>query len=162
MNTALRDWPPQLRRLAVSFVLVAAAGVTAGLLLVAQVTGRSMAGMRNYFRGSPVSADDIPEYFPKPLMEMLVTTHNHLISLAVLFAFMGFLVYFARIVPVRWKSFLMLEPFVSLATTFGGLWLVRFVHGGFVWLVLCSSAIVYATFYLQAVAVLVESHRASS
>ena len=49
--------------------------------------------------------------------------HSHVITLSMLFIFLQCLIYFTSI-PASLKTFLMIEPMLSLLFTFGGLWML--------------------------------------
>ncbi|OQY69703.1 MAG: hypothetical protein B6D45_12395 [Ignavibacteriales bacterium UTCHB3] len=54
------------------------------------------------------------------------------------------------------KGFLMVEPLISTLFTFGGIWLVRFVHPGFIYLTVVSSSLIYISFAVMAIVALYE------
>lgn len=153
----LRTLPAGLRKPALAFMLVLTCGVTVGLVLVFVTTRASVSGMVERFNGSQVSdPSEILTHYPKPLLELLITTHSHVITFALIFLAVGILFYGVRSHSSRWKTFWMTEPFVSTATTFGGMWLMRYVHPGFAYLVLASSALLYFSFYWMAAFIVYE------
>jgi len=147
---SIKNWSGQWKALAAAFVLLLDIGVSVGLALVALTTGAKIQGVATRFRGS--SPEDInsgvAEEFGKPFFDMLLTTHNHVIPFSLIFLALGVLVGCTSLPKGRWKTFLMVDPFVSTFTTFGGLWLMRYLHEGFVWLVVLSSALLYGGLYL--------------
>tara|TARA_B100000586_G_C19831887_1_gene310881 strand:- start:79 stop:582 length:504 start_codon:yes stop_codon:yes gene_type:complete len=132
-------------------------GVGVGLFYVANTTNLSVIGTTEQFKGSDVNNEfEIPEKYPKPLSELLMTTHNHLISLTFIFLIIGSVFYFSSIFPENVKSILIIEPFVSILTTFAGIWLISFGYPIFVYLVLPSGILMYLCFFLMAVSILYE------
>ena len=70
-------------------------GVTIGLIYVQSTTNISAEGTVHRYAGSEAKDEfDIPEYYPKPKSDMLMTTHNHIISFAMIFGMIGLLFYF--------------------------------------------------------------------
>lgn len=82
---------------------------------------------------------------PKTLNEMIITTHNHVISLSILFLITGLVFIFFQ--PSNRLQLLTVEPFISLITTFGSLWLVFLGFTVFKYLAYISGIIMHATFY---------------
>ena len=50
----------------------------------------------------------------------------------------------------------MVEPFVALLVSFSAMWLMRYVDDRFSWLLMLSSGLMAATFYVQSFFVLRE------
>ncbi len=86
----------------------------------------------------------------KPISEMLITTHNHILGFSFIFFITGMIFYFNSIISGFWKSFLLIEPTISIVITFGSIWLMRFVHEDFVYLTILSSVILYLSFFIMA------------
>ena len=138
-------------------VLNLTAGVSIGLYYVSNTTHLSLEGTAEQFRGSSVDNNfDIPEKFPKPISELLTTTHNHIISMTFIFFIMGGIFYFNSIITGFWKTFFIAEPFFSILATFGGIWLIRFIHSSFSYLVMVSGVLMYLSFFIMAGAIIYE------
>ena len=132
-------------------------GVSIGLYYVSNTTQLSPAGTTEHFGGSEIDTEfDIPEKYPKPVSELLITTHNHILSLTLIFLVIGGIFYFNSTITGGLKTFLIGEPFISILTTFGGIWLIRFVHPGFVYLVIPSSILMYSCYFIMAGTLLFE------
>ena len=54
------------------------------------------------------------------------------------------------------KTILIVEPFISILTTFGGIWLIRFVHPAFSYLVIISGILMYGCYFTMAGVLLYE------
>ena len=132
-------------------------GVGIGLYYVANTTELTPAGTAEHFSGSEIDAEfDIPEKYPKPVLELHTTTHNHNFSLTLIFLVIGGIFYFNSSISGRMKIFLIAEPFISIITTFGGIWLIRFVHPAFVYLVIPSGILMYTCYFIMAGVLLYE------
>ncbi len=153
----LYQLPRAIKLLLMLTVLNLTVGVGIGLYYVSNTTHLSPEGTAEQFRGSSVDNNfDIPEKFPKPTSELLTTTHNHIISMTFIFFIMGGIFYFNSIITGFWKSFFIAEPFFSILATFGGIWLIRFIHSSFSYLVMVSGVLMYLSFFIMAGAIIYE------
>jgi len=50
----------------------------------------------------------------------------------------------------RWRRLVITEPFGAILVSFSAMWLMRYVDPRFAWLLIASSSLLAATFYLQA------------
>ena len=156
-NISLHQLPAKLKLLLLLTVVNLTVGVGIGLYYVANTTQLSPDGTTEHFSGSEVESDfDIPEKYPKPVSELLTTTHNHILSLTLIFLVIGGIFYFNTSISGRMKTFLIAEPFISIITTFGGIWLMRFVHPAFVYLVIPSGILMYGCYFIMAGVLLYE------
>ena len=153
----LQQLPAQIKLLLFFTVLNLTFGVSIGLYYVAITTQLSPAGTTEHFSGSEIDAEfDIPEKYPKPVLELLTTTHNHILSLTLIFLVIGGIFYFNSSISGRMKTFLIAEPFISILITFGGIWLIRFVHPAFSYLVIISGILMYGCYFIMAGVLLYE------
>ena len=151
LKIKLYQLPKGIKLLLLLTVLNLMVGVGVGLYYVANTTHLSLEGTSEQFRGSILEDEfDIPEKFPKPISELLTTTHNHIISMTFIFFIMGGIFYLNSIITGYWKSFFIAEPFFSILATFGGIWLIRFIHPSFAYLVMVSGVLMYLSFFLMA------------
>jgi len=153
----LYQLPRAIKLLLMLTVLNLTVGVGIGLYYVSNTTHLSPEGTAEQFRGSSVDNNfDIPEKFPKPISELLTTTHNHIISMTFIFFIMGGIFFFNSIITGFWKSFFIAEPFFSILATFGGIWLIRFIHSSFSYLVMVSGILMYLSFFIMAGTIIYE------
>ncbi len=147
----LYELPRKLKILCFITVFNLTIGVGVGLYYVGYTTQYSLSGTSEHFAGSKISDDfDIPDKYPKPFTELLNTTHTHVISLTFIFLIIGGIFYFNSIITGSMKTILIIEPFISIIVTFGGIWLVRFIHPGFSYLVILSGILMYLSFIIMA------------
>ena len=150
-NILLHQLPAKFKLLLLLTVVNLTVGVGIGLYYVANTTELTPAGTTEHFSGSEIDAEfDIPEKYPKPVSELLITTHNHILSLSLIFLVIGGIFYFNSSISGGMKTFLIAEPFISIITTFGGIWLMRFVHPAFVYLVIPSGILMYTCYFIMA------------
>ena len=156
-STKLYEFPNKLKLLCFLTVFNITVGVGVGLYYVGYTTQYSSIGTSEHFAGSKVSDDfDIPDKYPKPISELLNTTHTHVISMTFIFLIIGGIFYFNSIITGSMKIILILEPFISIMATFGGIWLIRFIHPGFSYLVLLSGILMYMSFFIMAITIFYE------
>ena len=118
-------------------------GIFTGLGYVYYTTNMNVTGTIEHYNGSEVLGDEIPEEFPKPIEEMILSTHAHVNSFALISFVLGLIFYFNSLISGALKLLLMVEPFVSILITFSGLWLLRYKSELFVYIVLVSSFLMY-------------------
>lgn len=153
--------PAPLRTVARWVTIVQAVGYTVSLLFVFHTTRMTPAGAAARYRGTDPLLTQGAMQFPKPLGEMLLSTHTHLLSMAVIFALSGAAFALCRWPrSERWKRFLIAEPFATILVSLAAIWLMRYVDARFSWLLMASSTVMAATFYLQTVVILRDLHQA--
>lgn len=139
------------------FLIVLSIGVTIGLIYVYSTTTISSIGITDHYAGSEtIDEFDIPLKYPKPINEMLLTTHNHIISFALIFFLVSIIFYFNTIITGKIKFFLLIEPLISTIFTFGSLWGIRFIDKSFIFITILSSSILYLSFYFIVLILLYE------
>ena len=139
-NFQLRNASRTVKLFLTAFLAVLSFGYAFGLVFVHHTTSMSPEGVLEQYRGNgPDNLTRGELKYEKTVDEMLTFTHNHVLSLTILFFIVGGILLFSSSPPDPWKRLLIIEPFVAILTTFGGLWLMRFSSGWFVWLVILSG-----------------------
>lgn len=162
MSVTWHGVPPALRSVARWVVIVQLVGYTTSLVFVWHTTRLVPPGIESRYRGLDPEAVQGAMQFPKSFTEMLTITHTHLLSMAVIFVITGIGVALCERVAERWKRVLVAEPFVALLVSFSAMWLMRYVHPRFSWLLEASSTVLAITFYVQSYLVLRELRREAS
>lgn len=148
-NFYLKDLENDLKYFLIIFLATLGIGISVGLSYVYLTTDMTPAGTVDRFNGSEVLENEIPEEFPKPIESMILTTHNHVLSFAMISFLIGIIFYFNSSIIGRMKLFLMLEPFISTIITFGSLWLMRYTNDIFIYLVILSAIIMHICWYVM-------------
>ena len=155
MSYKLFELDKTLKNFLIAILFVLTTGLGAGLIYLNYTTDYTPKGTIERFNGTNIEQEmddfDIPENYPKPISEMLITTHNHILGFSFIFFITGMIFYFNSIINGFWKAFLLIEPTISIVITFGSIWLMRFVHEDLVYLTILSSAILYLSFFIMAV-----------
>ncbi len=144
----LKSLPTVQKALLVSFLMILSIGFYTGLGFVSNTTGVTPNGIESQYLGNENEDGVVMEMkFKKSEREMLTIIHTHTMSLALVFGIVGFLVSLTGL-PNKFKLFLMIEPFVSVALTFGGLFVMWLGVNWFCYIVAFSGflmTITYAT-----------------
>ncbi len=153
MNIKLFELDKTLKNFLIAILFVLTTGLGTGLIYLNYTTDYTPKGTIQRYNGTDIEQEmddfDIPEYYPKPISEILITTHNHILGFSFIFFITGLIFYFNSIINGFWKSFLLIEPPISIVITFGSIWLMRFVHENFVYLTFFSSIILYFSFFFM-------------
>jgi len=131
MNTSyINIWAKELKLLVGTFIIVLSIGFFSGLSFVSETSSFSSNGIQENYLGN----EDIPDAeemkFKKSDKEMLSVIHSHILSMSMIFFLVALLVYHVEF-NTAFKKFLMIEPLVSVVTTFGGLY---FLWKGVLWM----------------------------
>jgi hypothetical protein len=147
-NFKLSELSPDTKRLFRAFLIVLTVGVCLGLYFISLNSSFNPDGVVTHFSGSE-TPDEFELSYGKSLKELVLTTHNHVISFSFIFVLLGGIFLGVERISPRLKKFLLVEPFVSILTTFGSMFLIRFVHPSFVYLMILSSVVLYLSYFLM-------------
>ena len=159
MKITLYSLDKTLKRFLSAFLIVLTLGVTIGIIYLNYTTSMTPAGTVERYNGSQQGELDefeIAESYPKQINELLLTTHNHIISFAFIFGLLGTIFYFNSVTIGFWKDFLLIEPLISTLITFSSIWGIRYIHEGFVYVTIISAMLMYVSFYAMSVISLYE------
>ncbi|HET6401213.1 MAG TPA: hypothetical protein VFH95_07415 [Candidatus Kapabacteria bacterium] len=177
----LRNLPREVRLFAAMIMLALGLGYAHALAYVYQTTRIVPAGIEQRFRGtetnpstestpSTASAEELEDtteaappptitgelQYQKSLAEMLNIIHTHILSMTFLFSLSGLITLMTASTGTKFRKFVVIEPFIGILVTFAGLWLMRYVHPAFSWLVSLSGTLMALAFAGQCWAVIQE------
>ncbi len=155
LNGLIHTFPKHVKLFIAAFVIVLSIGYMTGLLFVGQTKSTTPDGMVENYLGNEDNADAKVMKFEKGEREMLTILHTHVLSISFIFFFLGGLISITSL-PRKLKAFLMVEPFLSIILTFGGIYLL---WKGMLWMkyvVLISGIVMTAVFVIGAIAVLIQ------
>ena len=118
-------------------------GIFIGIGYIYFTTNLNPEGTIEHYNGSEIIENEIPEEYPKSLESMILNTHAHVNSFAIISLLIGFIFYFNSIIGNKLKLLLLIEPFISITITFSSIWLMRYLNENFVFLVIISSFLMY-------------------
>lgn len=156
MRFRLRDADQTLKLFITTFLVVLTFGYVVGLLFVDHATSLSAKGIHEQFLGNEGSEGMGDLKYPKSTNEMFTFMHNHMLSMALVFFAVGGIFYFSSILSEKAKRLLLLEPFIAVVITFGGIALIRYVSPSLSWLVMISGASLFACYCTMVVVIVME------
>ena len=155
-NLYLKDLDSDAKYFLSAFLVTLCIGISIGLFYVYLTTDMSASGSIEQFNGSQVLENEITDKFPKPLENMILTTHDHILSFAMISLLIGAIFYFNSTITGNLKIILLIEPFLSSLLMFGSLWVMKYLSSSFVYLMIISAVATYASWYIMMVVSLYE------
>ncbi|MBB6681311.1 hypothetical protein H4O20_07635 [Aequorivita sp. 609] len=155
LHGQIHNLPRYVKQFIAAFVIVLSVGYFTGLNFVRQTDSTDTKGLVENYLGNEDVEDAAVMKFKKSEREMLTILHTHILSISFIFLILGVLVAITSL-PVKLKSFLMIEPFVSIILTFGGIY---FMWKGMLWMkwiVMLSGTLMTLVYIIAAVAILMQ------
>ncbi len=147
----------EIKSLITAFIIVLSIGFYSGLLFVNETSSASPIGIQENYLGNENNEEAIVMKFKKSEREMLSIVHSHILSMSMIFFFVGLLVSITSLKKPL-KTFLMIEPFFSVLFTFGGMHLL---WKGVLWMkyvVMFSGLLMTLSFTAAIIIILKELH----
>jgi len=153
LHGLLHTFPKHIKLFIAAFVILLSVGYGSGLLFVGNTNSNNPNGMEENYLGNEDDENAAVMKFKKGEREMLTLLHTHVLSISFIFFFLGCLVALTSL-PKKLKSFLMIEPFLSILLTFGGIYLL---WKGILWMkyvVMLSGIVMTLVFIVSAFSIL--------
>ena len=144
----IHQFPKEIKLLIIVFTCTLSIGFYSGISFVRDTSGTNPSGVEQRYLGNENDVDATKMQFKKTKAEVITLVHNHVLSLSVIF-FLLAVILATTSINKKLKIFLMIEPFVSILLTFGGIYLM---WSGVVWfkyVVVISGILMTATFMLS-------------
>tara|TARA_B100000508_G_C11394176_1_gene244915 strand:- start:58 stop:549 length:492 start_codon:yes stop_codon:yes gene_type:complete len=148
----IHQFPKEIKFLILSFIVVLSIGYYGGLSFVRSTTSMSSSGIETRYLGNEDDESAEIMKFKKSEGDILTLVHNHMLSMSVIFFLLGIIVATTSI-NKRLKYFLMIEPFVSIILTFGGIYLLWLGITWFKYIVMLSGLFLTLSFVTATFAV---------
>ena len=145
--------PKELKWLLSVFIIVLSIGFYSGLLFVSETSSANPNGIEEQYLGNELDEDAKVMKFRKSEKEMLTLVHGHILSMSIIFFLVGMILSITKL-NKKLKLFLMVEPFISVLFTFGGIY---FLWKGFNWMkyiVMFSGSLMTLTFTVSVIIIL--------
>ena len=145
--------PKEIKLLIGVFVIVLSIGFFSGLLFVGETSSANPNGIEEQYLGNEHDEDAQVMKFKKSEKEMLSLVHSHVLSMSIIFFLLALIVSITKL-NKQLKTFLMVEPLVSVVLTFGGLY---FLWTGILWMkyiVMVSGTLMTLSFLLSVMIIL--------
>ena len=143
-----------LKFILILFLIILSIGIFTGLAYVYLTTDMNPSGTIEQFNGPNDNydfdySDNNSMETKKYINDLLLTTHNHIITFSIISLCISIIFYFNSMTKGKLKLFLMLEPFISTFLTFSSLWLMRYINESFVYIMIASAILMYLCWYLM-------------
>jgi hypothetical protein len=145
----------ELKWLIAAFIIVLSIGFYSGLLFVGETSSANPNGIEEQYLGNEADEEATVMKFKKSEQEMLTLVHNHILSMSIIFFLVGALLSMAKL-NKKIKLFLMIEPFISVILTFGGLYLLWKDILWMKYIVMLSGILMTLTFSTSVLIILVQ------
>ena len=145
INGLIVTLPKEIKLLIGVFIIVLSIGFYTGLLFVGETSSGNPSGIEEQYLGNEYDENAEVMRFKKSDQEMLSLVQSHILSMSIIFFLVGGLVSITKL-NKKLKLFLIIEPFVSVVLTFGGLYLL---WSGIIWMkyiVMISGILMTFTF----------------
>lgn len=119
----IHQFPKEIKALTIAFIVVLSIGFYGGLTFVNNTTSMDVSEIETHYLGNENDENAEVMKFKKNEREILTVVHGHILSMAVIF-FLLSLILATTSINKKLKYFLMIEPFLSIICTFGGIYLL--------------------------------------
>lgn len=130
IHGSISQFPKEVKGLIIAFIITLSIGFYAGIRFVDETSNSNPTGIEERYLGNENDEDAMVMKFKKSRGEVMTLVHNHILSLSVIFFLLGGIVATTGI-NKKLKALLMIEPFVSVLCTFGGIY---FMWTGILWM----------------------------
>ncbi len=145
LNGLIHKLPKEIKLLIGVFCIVLSIGFYTGLLFVNETSSVSPTGIEENYIGNEDIEDAEVMKFKKSDKEMLSIVHSHILSMSLIFFLIGLILSITSM-SKSLKLFLMIEPFISVILTFGGIYLLWTGVSWMKYLVMISGAFMTFSF----------------
>ena len=152
-NGLLLTLSKDLKRFIAAFVVVLSIGYFTGLLFVNTTSTANPNGIEEHYLGNEADEEALVMKFKKSDKEMLSIVHSHILSMSLIFFLLGGILATTKLNSTL-KKVLMIEPFLSVVLTFGGIY---FLWKGVLWMkyiVMISGTLMTLSYTLSALIIL--------
>ncbi|MCF7560270.1 hypothetical protein L3X39_06425 [Sabulilitoribacter multivorans] len=153
LNGLILTLPKEIKLLIGAFIVVLSIGFYTGLLFVEETSSANPNGIEEQYLGNEADENAKVMRFKKSDQEMLTLVHNHILSMSIIFFLVGGIVSITKL-DKKLKLFLIVEPFVSVVLTFGGLYLLWKEILWMKYIVMISGILMTLTFTLSTIIIL--------
>jgi hypothetical protein len=148
LNGLLFTFPKEIKLLIGTFLVVLSIGFYTGLLFVSETSSANPNGIEEHYLGNEDIENAEIMKFKKSPREMLTTVHSHILSMSLIFFLLGLILAVTKL-NTNLKLFLIIEPFVSVLLTFGGIYFLWKGMSWFKYLVMFSGTLMTLTFTIS-------------
>lgn len=148
----LRTVKGTFRALLLLFILCLSMGYLSGVYYVSITSGFGGESIEENYLGNEDNDDADVMKFKMHEKEVLSIIHSHTIIFSFVFLAMGFLLLQSTI-NTKLRKLLIIEPFLSILLTFGGIWLMWKGMSWMKYIVIISGSLMHLAFFSSALIV---------
>ena len=148
----IHQFPKEIKSLIFVFIIILSVGFYGGLSFVNNTTSMNSSEIESHYLGNENDETAEVMKFKKSEGEILTIVHNHILSLSVIF-FLLSLILATTSINKKFKYFLMIEPFLSIILTFGGIYLLWSGITWFKYIVIISGILMTISFVSATIAI---------
>ena len=168
LELKIHNLPSYAKVFIFAFLLTLSLGYYTGVLFVKHTTEFTPQGIEESYNGNQIE-EEITEddwenddweglssnslKYKKSEQEIISIVHAHVISFSLIFLLLGVIVMLTSI-PLWLKKILIIEPFISIVLTFGGIWMLWKDIAWMKYVVMCSGILLTITFSLSVIIVI--------
>ena len=168
LELKIHNLPSYAKVFIFAFLLTLSLGYYTGVLFVKHTTEFTPQGIEESYNGNQIE-EEITEddwenddweglssnslKYKKSEQEIISIVHAHVISFSLIFLLLGVIVMLTSI-PLWLKKILIIEPFISIVLTFGGIWMLWKDIAWMKYIVMCSGILLTITFSLSVLIVI--------
>jgi hypothetical protein len=141
----IHTFPKEIKLFIGVFIIVLSVGYFTGLLFVNETSSTYPNGIEENYLGNEDDENAEIMKFKKGEREMLTIIHTHILSMSFIFFLLGGILAVTSI-HKKLKLFLMIEPFLSIILTFGGIYFLWIGVSWMKYVVICSGILMTITF----------------
>lgn len=123
LSGKIHQLPKQAKWLIACFLLTLSFGFFTGLRFVNENTSLTTSGIEEHYMGNEDDENAEEMKFKQSEKEIITMVHNHVLSMSIIFLALGGILLITSVNPSL-KKMLIIEPFLSIILTFGGIWLM--------------------------------------
>ncbi len=139
--------PKNIKVFIVLFLIALSFGFFTGFSFLHITTSLTPDGIENHYMGNEDDENAEEMIFKKSEREILNIIHTHVLSISLIFLTLGSILTTTS-VNKKLKAFLLIEPFVSIVLTFGGIWILWKEILWFRYVIMLSGILLTASFIM--------------
>jgi len=155
LHGSIHTFPKQAKLLIGAFIITLSFGYFTGLRFVSENTNNTTSGIEEQYLGNEENEDALEMKFKKSEKEIITTVHNHVVSMSIIFLLLGTILLTTSIHPTL-KKVLIVEPFISIVLTFGGIWLMWSGVLWFKYVIIFSGMLLTVTYTTSVVLIMMQ------
>jgi len=153
---SISQFSKEIRILITAFVITLNIGFFTGLNFVNETSTFQPGGIETNYLGNEDNENAEIMQFKKSKKDILTVVHNHILSMSIIFLLLGVLLSFTSINKKLMKV-LILEPFISIVLTFGGIYILWTGILWFKYVIMISGIALTISFLFSSFFILKES-----